>query len=169
MSQHLTNTILGDIFGSDGLTSVETEEEYRSGFEELKVKWDSLESSDTNKDPKFSKYYSQYKMDDIWHHVTPKVSREAGFENKFSTNNVLESANAVLKKWQNFQQKDMSTFIDDIKSLIDRQKNDVRRAFLGIDSPYTVREEYQKDIHTSCFEDKPGKRSFAERPIIQTQ
>ncbi|CAH3180107.1 unnamed protein product, partial [Porites lobata] len=37
----------------------------------------------------------------------------------------------------------MSTFVDDIKELVDKQRSDVNRAFLGLHSPYLVREEYR--------------------------
>jgi hypothetical protein len=73
MSESSINVILDDIFGSDGLVNAQTKEEYRSRFEELKVEWDALEERETKIYSKFSKYFEQYKLDDIWNHATPKV------------------------------------------------------------------------------------------------
>jgi hypothetical protein len=62
----------------------------------------------------------------------------------------------------------MSTFIDDVKELIDKQKSDVRRAFLGLESPYVVRTEYRRyeKSPSEFFEDSPGKRKFSERALV---
>ena len=81
--------------------------------------------------------------------MTAKVSREGGFGDEVQCNNVSESGNAVLKRWQNFVAKDMSTFVDDVKELADKQRSDVQRAFLGLHSPYIVREEYQDRIKSA--------------------
>lgn len=40
----------------------------------------------------------------------------------------------------------MSTFVDDVKELVDKQRSDVQRAFLGLHSPYIVREEYRDRV-----------------------
>ncbi|KAK3746677.1 hypothetical protein QZH41_020585 [Actinostola sp. cb2023] len=168
MSQRAVDTVVIDIFGSAGLTSAETEEEFNCQLDKLMSKWDNLENADTNNPPKFSRYFRVYKRDDIWYHVSAKASIEAGFEEKLQTNNVPESANALLKRWQNFQQKDMSTFVDDVKGLIDRQNSDVKKAFLGMDSPYIVRPEYATYVQSSStfFESKPGSRLYADKIII---
>lgn len=81
--------------------------------------------------------------------MTAKVSRETGFGDEVQCNNVSESGNAALKRWQNFVAKDMSTFVDDVKELADKQRSDVQRAFLGLHSPYIVREEYQDRIKSA--------------------
>ena len=65
-------------------------------------------------------------------------------------NNASESVNAVMKRWQNFQLKDVSTFIDDLKELVEKQRRDVQRVFLGLHSPYTVRPEYQHHVQTGA-------------------
>ena len=38
----------------------------------------------------------------------------------------------------------MAQFVEDMKSLVDKQTDDTNRAYLGMSSPYTVREELQK-------------------------
>ena len=102
-SQSLTGVILGDIFGSGGLILADTEEDYKHRLDELTKKWDALEMAETGKPPNFSRYYRVHKSNDVFHHMTAKVSRDAGFEDKAQTNNVPESGNALLKRWQDFQ------------------------------------------------------------------
>ena len=97
-----------------------------------------------------------------------QVAREAGFGNRCPTNNIPESINALLKRWQGFQAKDISAFVDDLKDLVDRQKMDVRRAFIGTDSPYVVREEYRDSIDRSFFQKNPGNRTWpTKKPLVQ--
>ena len=133
-------------------------------------KWDTLElaGAETGKPPKFADYYRVHKSSDIWHHVTAKASRDAGFEDEAQTNNVPESGNALLKRWQNFQTADMSAFVDDVKDLVSKQRNDVKRAFLGIHSPYVVRPKYVEYVQSQShfFDGNSGKRAFADKPIV---
>ena len=138
----VSKVIVNDIFGSEGLVHASTETDNWKKLEELKQKWDSLEREDTRQEPRFSSHFSSCKPDEILHHVTAKVSKEAGFDNEVQSNNVSESGNAVMKRWQNFEAKDMCTFVDDVRKLTDKQRSDVQRAFLGLHSPYIVREEY---------------------------
>ena len=148
LSQCLTDVIVGDILGSGGLISEDTEEP-----------------------PKFASYYHVYKLSDIWHHVAAKASRDAGLEDEAETNNVPESGNALLKRWQNFQTTDMSSFVDDVKDLVSKQRNDVKRAFLGIDSSYVVRPEYVEYVRSQSdfFYGDPGKCAFADKPIVDPE
>ena len=168
LSQSVTDVLIHDIFGSGGLVYSETEQAYKSTLDELRLRWDRLELADTNKPPRFARYYHVYKSEIIWHHVTAKASRDAGFEDKAQTNNVPESANALLKRWQGFQSADMSSFIDDVKTLIDKQRCDVQRAFLGLHSLYVVRPEYADHVKSQSdfFDAKPGRRSFSEKPTV---
>ena len=48
--------------------------------------------------------------------------RGAGFSGGVQCKNVSESVNAVMKHYQNFEAKDISTFVDDIKKLVDKQQ-----------------------------------------------
>jgi len=99
----LTDVIVGDIFGSGGLILADPGEAYQDRLERLISEWDALELAETAKPPTFADYYRVYKSSNIWHHVTAKVSRDAGFEDEAQTNNVPESGNALLKGWQDFQ------------------------------------------------------------------
>ena len=153
MSKAATEVIVNDIFGSEGLVHASEKTEYWAKVEELRKKWDTLEQKDTRRDPQFATYFVRHKADEVWNHLSAKVSREAGFGDEVQCNNVSESVNAVMKRWQNFEAKDMSTFVDDIKELVDKQRSDVNRAFLGLHSPYLVREEYRDHVKPRAFLD----------------
>ena len=133
--------IVADIFESGGLIIADTEDDCNHRLDALTMKWDALELAETGKGPQFSRYHRVYKLEDIWHHMTSKASRDAGFEDKAQTNNVPESGNTLLKRWQDFQPTDMSSFVDDVNKLIDKQRSDVKKAFPGLHSPYKVRPE----------------------------
>ena len=62
----------------------------------------------------------------------------------------------------------MSSFIDDVKDLVNKQKNDVRRAFLGLHSPYIVRPEYTEYVKSQAgfFDGNPGRRASPDKPIV---
>lgn len=47
-----------------------------------------------------------------------------------------------------------------------RQRNDVRRAFVGASSPYVVRKEYEKSIDRTFFQKGPGNRSSPSKKAI---
>lgn len=108
----------------------------------------NLELADARREPRFSSYFLKRKADEIWNHVSAKVSNDAGFGDEVQCNNVSESGNAVMKRWQNFQSKDKSTFVDDVKELVAKQRSDVQRAFVGLHSPYIVRPEYQDHVQS---------------------
>ena len=64
-----------------------------------------------------------------------------------------------MKRWQNFEAKDMCTFMDDVRKLTDKQRSDVQRAFLGLHSPYIVREEYRDRVKaTEILDATPDER-----------
>ena len=160
--------MLGDIFGSGGLILADTEEDYKHRLDELTKKWDALEMAETGKPPKFSRYYRVHKSNDVFHHMTAKVSRDAGFEDKAQTNNVPESGNALLKRWQDFQPSNMSSFVDDVEDLINKQRSDVKKAYLGLHSPYVVRPEYKEHVRSQSdfFDANPGRRAFAGKVLV---
>lgn len=169
LSKAVVDVIIDDIFGSGGLVMYDSEAEYEDHLRVLTRKWDHLEVEETDAEkPQFSAYFRQYKSEDIMHHVSAKVSREAGFGYTVHTNNVPESANALLKRWQGFTSTDMSSFVDDVKQLIDKQKSDVQRAFLGLDGPYRVRPEYSGYMKSPShfFDDSPGKRTIKQKPMV---
>ena len=149
ISQAVTNVIFNDIFGSEGLEYASDERLYSRKLEGLTQKWDNIELADTRRELQFSSCFLNCKAEEIWNHLSAKVSNKAGFGDEVQCNNVSEYGNAVFKRWQNFESKDMSTFVDDVKGLVDKQRGDVQRAFLDLHSPYTVRPEYHDHVQ-SC-------------------
>ena len=162
-SQSLTNEIVNDIFGSGGLVHSSTFEEYNLKLDCLMKKWDRQEFSESPEAPGFSNYFKRYKADEIWNHVTSKASRDAGFGDEVQTNNIPESANAFIKRWQDFRATDMASFIDDLKELVNKQHRDVQHTFLGLSSPYVLRPEYKNFVKDTAnfFDSQPGHREHA--------
>ena len=160
LSQSLTQDIVNDIFASGGLVYTKSSQEYHSTLDRLADKWDEQEFKDTQRPPNFSKYFRRHKAEDIWNHVSAKASRDAGFGDKVQTNNIPKSANVFIKRWQDFQPTDMANFINDLKGLVNKQRNDVQRAFLGLPGPYMVRPEYETYIQNNAdfFDAQPGTR-----------
>ena len=74
------------------------------------------------------------------------LSKVAGFSNQVVTTNYIESANAVIKRWNNFQVKDAATFLEDMPACVQEQANNVQKAFLNLPSKYNVREEFQHKV-----------------------
>ena len=157
ISSTVAASIIDDIFGAAGLVHERTQADFNLKLKHLVKKWDQAESRDTKRSPQFSKYFVSYKADDIWKHVSAKASLDAGFGNVVQTNNIPESANALLKRWQNFQATDMASFIDDLKALVKKQRRDVQRAFLGMSSPYNVRPEYIRHVRNGLGSSNPGE------------
>lgn len=52
---------------------------------------------------------------------------------KSSTHNVSESGNAMLKNWTGFKEKDVDSFILDLKEMVTREEDDVARALAGLE------------------------------------
>ena len=92
------------------------------------------------------------------------MSREAGFEDRCPTINIPESLNVVLKMWQNFKAKDISAFADDLKELVDRQRNDVRRAFAL--EVLTLFEKSMRIPLTEVSSKRPGSRTWPNKNAV---
>ena len=74
------------------------------------------------------------------------LSQDAGFGDQVVTTSPIESANAVIKRWNNFQPKDAATFLEDMLACVQEQVNNVQKAFLNLPSKYNVREEFQDKV-----------------------
>eukprot|EP00112_Aurelia_sp_Birch-Aquarium-sp1_P000453 Seg1043.4 transcript_id=Seg1043.4/GoldUCD/mRNA.D3Y31 product="hypothetical protein" protein_id=Seg1043.4/GoldUCD/D3Y31 len=114
LSQQLTNEILADIFSQSGLVYCQSTMEFREMVERLKMKWDSLEERERTCKPQFSEYFEKYKETDILNHMLVKTVTDAGFGTNLQSNNIPESLNAKIKRWQNFKAADMAQFVDEI-------------------------------------------------------
>ena len=152
-----------DIFGSGGLVFASSYEEYNLMLDCLIKKWDKQELSESSEEPRFSKYFKQYKAEEIWNHVTAKASSDPGFGDEVQSNNIPESANALVRRWQDFTATDMASVVDDLKRLIDKQRRDVQRTLLGLPRPYILRPEYQNSVkdNANFFDEQPGNRDLA--------
>ena len=92
-------------------------------------------------------------MDIIKYHVI-KVAVNACELNDIGDkfyNNSMESMNKLIKHWQNNKKIDLFSFAREYEELTEYQETDVLRAFLGLSSPYLVREEFvthKKEFNT---------------------
>ena len=74
------------------------------------------------------------------------LSQDGGFGDQVVTTNPIESTNAVIKRWNNFQPKNTATFLEDMLACVQEQANNVQKAFLNLPSKYNVREEFQDKV-----------------------
>ena len=61
--------------------------------------------------PKFVKYFEENKESDIRKHMHLSLSKAPGFGDALLSTNPIESANAIAKRWNKFEQKDAATFL----------------------------------------------------------
>ena len=108
--------------------------------------------------PEFASYFKCHKMDDL----LIKRSTDAGYGDKPYYNNVSESLNAVIIRWQEFNMSQMDLFIEDMKELVMKQKSDVECAFLGLPGPYKVKLQFSGRVvpFTDFVEKQKLKMSF---------
>ena len=144
LSSRLTQEIITDIFSD--LVSFKDRKHFNERAEELKEKWDRLEKQERTGSPKFSTYFTKYKQNDIRDYMRVSMAEKAGYGSCLQSTNVPESINAVIKRWRNFEATNMLEFVTDIRKLVEKQKDDVNRAFMCLDSPYTVRKEFQAQV-----------------------
>ena len=147
LSSILTQTIKRDIFGDGGLVHVKTRAEFDERCTNLKARWNELEAAE-KVNPRFVSYFTKHKQEDIFDHMRIKLSIDGGFGDQLITTNPIESVNAVVKRWNNFQSTDCANFLNDIKQCIDEQQSNIQKAFLNLPSPYTVRPEFVQHIVT---------------------
>lgn len=83
---------------------------------------------------RFYSYVSRYIIPVVRDRVISENAEHAGFP-QFSkvlyTQNVSESGNAMLKNWTGFKEKDVDSFILDLKEMVTREEDDVARALAG--------------------------------------
>ena len=127
-----TDKFINDVFGTGGPVSCPNKETYEQLLVRLIRKWDRLKIE--RQRAEFSSYFVTYKAEDVYEHMRVELSRSNGFGNQIKTTHPIESDNAVVKNWNNFEPRDMSTFLDSIKALIANQQTNV--AFIGLSSDY---------------------------------
>ena len=171
MTEEKKKDIIEDIFGSNqrkGLIDCLSFKEYDQKLNELYDKWVSMHG-----DPgiQFKGYFEKHKKDQIKYHVMKGAVLAAelqGNPEKFYSN-CPESMNRLIKLWQKKQKLDMYEFSKSIEELTAAQENDVQRAFLGLDGPYTVRAEFQercKDYSMEYVMISPTKKSSFKQGFL---
>ena len=61
-------------------------------------------------------------------------------------NNSIKSMNKLLKNWQSYKKIDLYAFAKESEQLVQCQKSNVLKAYLGLRGPYEVREEFKNNM-----------------------
>ena len=139
-SEKKKEEILADTFGTKvvkGLIDALDVDELNAKLTDLYTKWDCEENLSS-----FKRYFQCYKEDDLRYHVMAGAVKAAEIcrnPDKFY-NNSHESINKLIKHWQNFKKMDLYEFTKQYENLIEYQESVIQRAFLGLNSPYVVRD-----------------------------
>ena len=139
----LRKVVNSSIFGSDftkGLIHSVSPAEFDEKFAVLCAKWNEDERLQ-----KFAQYFEVHKADKFRYHLIKGMVDKAQIvdTNDLFTTNLVECINNVIKIWQNGK-KDPYNFAICYKKMLDQQESNVVGAFLGLDSPYEVRKEFQE-------------------------
>ena len=172
LSRKLTKVIKDDIFGPAGLVYTKDRAEFVNKCDEFKAKWQQLESAE-KVTPSFVQYFEKHKQEDIFDHMRVSISKEAGFGDQVVTTNPIESVNAVIKRWNNFQPTDAAAFLGDIKQCIDNQITNIQKAFFDLPGPYVVRPEFQQhivyDYHQLSSQGRKNAQSKVEQLRVDSK
>ena len=127
------------IFGNNiekGLVNCQSVEEFEQELSQF-YEYVSLDK-DTRS---FVQYFKKYKEDIIKYHVIKRAVRacELSEDNDKFYNNLVEAMNKLIKHWQNFRKIDLVAFSKEYEELVQCQESDVLEAYLGLSSPYIVR------------------------------
>ena len=141
----LIRDIKEDIFHQGGLIYARSSKAFDEQCRELKNKWHDLESAE-KLSPSFVQYFEKHKEEDIKDHMRVMLSQDGGFGDQVVTSNPIESANAVIKRWNNFQPKNAAKLLEDMLACVQEQANNAQKAFLNLPSKYNVREEFQDKV-----------------------
>ena len=142
LSESNKKGIINDICGSSfetGLLDCCSFQDYDAKVKELTTKWNKDEET-----KKFAAYFAKNKQDEFKYHVCSAAVNNAevcDLRNKFY-NNGCESKNNLIKCWQNYGKVDLLQFKKSYVEITSCEENNVAKAFLGLEGPYTVREEF---------------------------
>ena len=153
LSNKLVREIKEDIFGQGGLIYARSSKVFDEQCRQLKNKWHGLESAE-KLSSSFVQYFEKHKQEDIKDHMRVILSKDAGFGDQAGTTNPIESTNAVIKRWNNFQPKDAAAFLEDMLACVQEQANNVQKAFLNLPSKYNVREEFRDKQQRKRYSNK---------------
>ena len=93
----------------------------------------------------FAEYFRRHKLNQFKYHVSRAAVSSAGIVDcpEFFYNNACEFMNRLVKDWQKREKLDVKEFVESFETLVKAQESDVTRAFLGIQSPFEVRPEFE--------------------------
>ena len=165
----MTSRICGDLFKpGTGLVWSDSEQDYNDRVVILMNEWDTLEMSEKQGLPKFSKYFKAYKMKDIRDKMTKFTVNQLGLGTRPYTQNIPESVNDMLKDWNNFVPQDMDKLIISLYDFAESFNYEEELAWFGISDKWEIREEFKKALKVKqcevlCLEERKSVLKRGER------
>ena len=139
--QNIWKEFLSDIFGVQvgshfecGLVDSQSEATFSAALQALKERWNNLERSckQGSSSPEFHTWFLTYKARDFIECVLPQVRLNAGINpTQHFTTNSSESLNHIIKLEVEWKESKLSTLIEHLKSIVDRQKSELEKSVTG--------------------------------------
>ena len=143
-SNQVKKRVMEDLFGSllkKGLLHCEDLDSFDESAERIMLGWDEMEEEPLSE---FTKYFKTYKLEQFKYHLSRASVKAAGVVDcpEFFYNNSCEFMNRLVKDWQNKKKLDVYQFVEEYETLAKAQESDVLRAFLGVQSPFVPRPQF---------------------------
>ena len=138
---HVSQEFLDDIFGKregnvriEGLVDVSSVEDFDHKLDALEGPWNVRESPHAGQTgPQFFDHFKCVKADVVRNHMRKDLREAAGLGSPpaIFTTNSSEAINSVLKKQVNYKKTQWPEFVQQMKVLIDTQRNEIIRSLSG--------------------------------------
>lgn len=126
--------ILADTFG----TSVEkglihaSSKEFPEKLKVLEQQWDALEKTHKISKSCIFKWFKINVASIIRDNLNRELISSLGVDGEKYTQNNSEAANALVKRYVNFQKQDIFRFVTDLEECVQEQQNEVSKSILGL-------------------------------------
>ena len=135
LPEAIVREVINDIFGTaseKGLLHA-SEKEFDAKLRILQARWDSLEKQNRPTcAPVVFKWFRVHVAPIIHDNMRTELLFELQFEQDKYTQNNLESVNALVKRFVNFQKQDVLCFVNDLEECVQEQQNEVNKATIGL-------------------------------------
>ena len=141
LPKHITQQFLDDIFGKrernvqiEGLVDATSSEDFDSKLDLLEEVWNTRESPYAGQiGPQFYVSFKRIQANTIRYHMRKDIREAAGLGSPpaICTTNGSEAINSVLKKQVKYQRTQWPAFVQEMKSLVDAQQEEIIRSLSG--------------------------------------
>ena len=138
---HVSEKLLDDIFGKqegnvkiEGLVDSSSVEDFDCKLEALEESWNKLELPHAGPSgPRFCEHFKRVNAGVVRHHMRKDIRESVGLGSPPSifTTNASEAINSVLKKQVNYKKTQWPDFVQQMKTLVDAQRNEIIRSLSG--------------------------------------